>query len=194
MVYMPYWAYTPWTLSFLVRSSQPSNALIPEVRRAVWAIDPQVAIPSLKSMDEQLNDSVSTERFQVVVLTSFGAAALLLAVLGVYGVMAYSVSMRHQEFGVRIALGSGKTALVRLVMRQAAYPVLLVRAWGSRLRLWCCAGCAACCTRRRCLIHGRLAAACCCFECGGGGSGSSGETRGIDGSDAGAAGGLGDIS
>jgi predicted permease len=135
MVYMPYWAYTPWTLSFLVRSSQPSNALIPEVRRAVWAIDPQVAIPSLKSMDEQLNDSVSTERFQVVVLTSFGAAALLLAVLGVYGVMAYSVSMRHQEFGVRIALGSGKTALVRLVMRQAAYPVLLGAGVGLTLAL-----------------------------------------------------------
>jgi predicted permease len=135
MVYMPHWAYTPWTLSFLVRSSQPSNALIPEVRRAVWAIDPQVAIPSLKSMDEQLNDSVSTERFQVVVLTSFGAAALLLAVLGVYGVMAYSVSMRHQEFGVRIALGSGKTALVRLVMRQAAYPVLLGAGVGLTLAL-----------------------------------------------------------
>ena len=86
-------------------------------------------------MDEQLNDSVSTERFQVVVLTSFGAAALLLAVLGVYGVMAYSVSMRHQEFGVRIALGSGKTALVRLVLWQAAYPVLLGAGVGLTLAL-----------------------------------------------------------
>jgi ABC-type antimicrobial peptide transport system permease subunit len=59
------------------------------------------------------------------VLTSFGAAALLLALLGVYGVMAYSVSLRQQEFGVRIALGSGKAALMRLVLRQAAYPVIL---------------------------------------------------------------------
>jgi len=125
MVYIPYWAYTPWTLSFLVRSSQASDALIPEMRQALWAIDPQVAIPSLRSMDEQLSDSVSTERFQVVVLTSFGAAALLLALLGVYGVMAYSVSLRQQEFGVRIALGSGKAALMRLVLRQAAYPVIL---------------------------------------------------------------------
>jgi predicted permease len=135
MVYMPYWAYTPWTLSFLVRSSQPSDALIPEMRRAIWEIDPQVAIPALKSMDEQLSDSVSTERFQVVVLSSFGAAALLLALLGVYGVMAYSVSLRQQEFGIRLALGSGKAALMRLVLQQAAYPVLLGAGAGLTLAL-----------------------------------------------------------
>ena len=135
MVYMPYWAYTPWTLSFLVRSAQPSDALIPEMRRSLWAIDPQVAIPSLKSMDEQLNDSVSTERFQVVVLTSFGAAALLLALLGVYGVLAYSVTLRRREFGIRIALGSGKNALIGLVLCQAAWPVLLGTCAGLAMAL-----------------------------------------------------------
>ncbi|MGD0941895.1 MAG: ABC transporter permease [Terracidiphilus sp.] len=135
MVYMPYWAYTPWTLSFLVRSSQASDALIPEMRRSLWAIDPQVAIPSLKSIDEQLSESVSTERFQVLVLTSFGSAALLLALLGVYGVMAYSVSVRQQEFGIRIALGSGQSALTGLVLRQAAYPVLLGTGVGLSLAM-----------------------------------------------------------
>jgi predicted permease len=125
MVYLPYWAYTPLTLSFLVRSAQPADALIPEMRRAIWQIDPQVAIPTLKSMDDQVSDSVASERFQATVLTGFGAAALLLALLGVYGVMTYSVSLRQQEFGIRIALGSGKAALMRLVLRQAAFPVLL---------------------------------------------------------------------
>jgi predicted permease len=125
MVYLPYWAYTPWTISFLVRSSQSSDALIPEMRRTIWSIDPQVAIPSLKSMDEQVSDSVATDRFQAVVLTSFGGAALLLALLGVYGVLAYSVSLRRQEFGIRIALGSSKAALMKLVLVQAAYPVTL---------------------------------------------------------------------
>jgi ABC-type antimicrobial peptide transport system permease subunit len=135
MVYMPYWAYTPWTLSFLVRSSQSSHALIPEMRKTLWEIDPQVTIPSIKSMDDQLSESVSTERFQVVVLTSFGAAALLLALLGVYGVMAYSVSLRHQEFGIRIALGSGKSALTGLVLRQAVQPVLLGTGGGLAMAL-----------------------------------------------------------
>jgi hypothetical protein len=125
MVYLPYWVYTPWTLTFLVRSSQPADAMIPEMRRALWQIDPQVAIPTLKSMDDQVSDSVATDRFQAMVLGGFGGAALLLALLGVYGVLAYSVSLRRQEFGIRIAMGSGKSALIGLVLRQAAQPVLL---------------------------------------------------------------------
>ncbi len=125
MVYLPYWAYTPWTLSFLVRGLQTSDAMMPEMRRVLWQIDPQVAIPTLKSMDEQVRDSVETDRFQAMVLSGFGLSALLLALLGVYGVLAYSVSLRRQEFGVRIALGSGKRALFALVLRGAAPPVLL---------------------------------------------------------------------
>ena len=135
VVYLPYWAYTPFTLSFLVRSSQPSDTLIPEMRRAIWQIDPQVAIPTLKSMDEQVSDSVAADRFQAMLLSGFGAAALLLALLGVYGVLAYSVTLRRQEFGIRIALGSGKSALIGLVLRQAAYPVLLGTGVGLTMAL-----------------------------------------------------------
>ena len=135
IVYLPYWAYTPWTLSFLVRSTQPSDALIPEMRHAIWQIDPQVAIPTLKSMDEQVSDSVTADRFQAMVLSGFGVAALFLALLGVYGVLAYSVSLRQQEFGIRIALGSGKRALIGLVLRQAAYPVLLGTGVGLAMAL-----------------------------------------------------------
>ncbi len=133
MVYMPYWAYTPWTLSFLVRSSQPSDAVIPAIRRVLWSIDPQVAIPTLNSMDDQVSDSVAAERFQAIVLSSFGAAALLLSLLGVYGVLAYSVTLRQQEFGIRIALGSGKAALMRFVLGQASAPVLCGAAFGLAL-------------------------------------------------------------
>jgi predicted permease len=135
MVYLPYWAFTPVTLSFLVRSAQPGDALIPEMRRAIWQIDSQVAIPTLKSMDDQVSDSVSTDRFQALVLSGFGAAALFLALLGVYGVLAYSVSLRRQEFGIRIALGSGKSALIGLVLRQAAQPVLLGTGVGLTMAL-----------------------------------------------------------
>jgi predicted permease len=135
MVYLPYWAYTPLTLSFLVRSSQPSDALIPEMRRTIWQIDPQIAIPTIKAMDDQVNDSVASDRFQAMVLSGFGAAALFLALLGVYGVLAYSVSLRRQEFGIRIALGSGRSALIGLVLRQAAQPVLLGTGAGLAMAL-----------------------------------------------------------
>jgi ABC-type antimicrobial peptide transport system permease subunit len=109
--------------------------LIPAMRRAIWQIDPRVAIPTLRSMDDQVSDSVGTDRFQAIVLTTFGATALMLALLGVYGVLAYSVSLRRQEFGIRIALGSGKSALVYLVLRQAAYPVLLGAGLGLAMAL-----------------------------------------------------------
>jgi ABC-type antimicrobial peptide transport system permease subunit len=94
------------------------------MRRAFWNIDPQVAVPDVKSLDEQVSDSVATDRFQTILLSGFGAAALLLAMLGIYGVLAYSISLRQQEFGIRIALGSDKARLTALVLRQAAGPVV----------------------------------------------------------------------
>jgi ABC-type antimicrobial peptide transport system permease subunit len=108
---------------------------MPEIRRVLWQIDPQIAIPTLKSMDEQVSDSVETDRFQAMVLSGFGVVALLLALLGVYGVLAYSVSLRRREFGIRIALGSGKGTLVALVLRRAAPPVLLGAGVGLAMAL-----------------------------------------------------------
>jgi predicted permease len=124
MVYVPYWQNPWWRAFFLIRSQQPAPALPASIRRAIWNIDPQVAIPTVKSLDDQVNDSVATERFQTLLVSSFGIAALLLALLGVYGVLAYSVSLRQREFGIRVALGSDRTALMQLVMRQAAMPVV----------------------------------------------------------------------
>jgi predicted permease len=124
MVYLPYWENPWWRVYFFIRGSQPTSTMVDSVRREIWNIDPQVAIPVLKSLDDQVRDSVATERFQTMLLSSFGVAALLLALLGIYGVLAYSVSLRQQEFGIRIALGSGKAALMRLVVRQAAVPVV----------------------------------------------------------------------
>jgi len=124
MVYMPYWENPRWRVVFLVRSSLSTSALADSVRGVVWKIDPQVAIPTLKSMDDQVNESVAAERFQTLLLSSFGTAALLLALLGVYGVLTYSVSLRQQEFGIRIALGSNRATLTWLVLRQASVPVL----------------------------------------------------------------------
>jgi predicted permease len=122
--YLPYWDFPPTEPVFLVRSSQPIQALGPEMREAIWGIDPDISIPTVVSLDAQVSESVATERFQTVILSSFGVAALLLAVLGIYGVLAYSVSMRAQEFGIRIALGSNKARLARLVLMDASYPMV----------------------------------------------------------------------
>jgi predicted permease len=123
MVYLPFWNFPPWQVSFLVRSSLPAATLAPAMRREIWNVDPEVAIPTLKSMDDQISDSVALERFQTLLLSSFGVAALLLSLLGIYGVLSYSVQLRQQEMGIRIALGADRSNLVQLVMRQAACPV-----------------------------------------------------------------------
>ncbi|MGA8530547.1 MAG: ABC transporter permease [Acidobacteriaceae bacterium] len=123
MVYLPYWQNPLWRVNFLIRSAEATAGLAPAIRRAIWKIDPQVAIPVIKSLDQQVADSVANQRFQTLLLSSFGAAALLLALLGIYGVLAYSVSLRRREFGIRIALGSDKSTLMGLIARQAALPI-----------------------------------------------------------------------
>jgi ABC-type antimicrobial peptide transport system permease subunit len=121
--YLLYWDFPPERPVFLVRSSQTIQALGPEMRRTIWSVDPDISIPTVISLDAQLAESVAAEKFQTVILSSFGGAALLLAVLGIYGVLAYSVSLRTQEFGIRIALGSGRARLVRQVLLDASYPM-----------------------------------------------------------------------
>jgi predicted permease len=122
--YLPYWDFPPEAPVFLVRSSQPIQTLGPEMRQAIWSIDPDISIPTVVSLDTQIDESVATEKFQTVILSSFGGAALLLSVLGIYGVLAYSVSLRTQEFGIRIALGSSRAMLMRLVLRDASGPMV----------------------------------------------------------------------
>jgi putative ABC transport system permease protein len=121
--YLPYWDFPPDEPVFLVRSSHPMQSLGPELRQAIWNVDPDISIPTVTSLGDQLDESVATEKFQTVILSSFGGAALLLAVLGIYGVLAYSVSQRTQEFGIRIALGSSRARLVRQVLLDASYPM-----------------------------------------------------------------------
>lgn len=131
VVYLPYWHDPPSTVFFLIRTPQPLEVLAPTIRRELWDLDPQVAIPVVKALDGQINESLAAERFQTIVLSSFGISALLIAVLGVYGVLAYSVSLRTQEFGVRVALGATKHALTRLVLLGASGPVLAGLAVGA---------------------------------------------------------------
>ncbi len=121
--YLPYWDFPPATPVFLVRSSQTIQALGPEMRQTIWSVDNDISIPTVISLDAQVNESVATEKFQTIILSSFGGAALLLAVLGIYGVLAYSVSLRTQEFGIRIALGSSRSKLVHQVLMDASYPM-----------------------------------------------------------------------
>ena len=124
MIYVHYGFRTPGQLYFVARSRYAADALVSSMREAITKQAPSVMIARAKTMDAQLADSLSRERFQTFVLVAFGASAVLLAMLGIYGVLSYSVAARKQEIGVRIALGATRRSVYKLTMTEAGGPVL----------------------------------------------------------------------
>jgi predicted permease len=123
MAYIHYGYRPPYSTIFMAQSAQTPDALLPEMRQAIWKHAPGVTIGRLKSMDTQLSDSLAAERFQTQLLLAFAAAALLLAMLGIYGVLSYSTAVRRQEIGVRMALGATRSRIFSLTLGEAGAPV-----------------------------------------------------------------------
>jgi len=107
---------------FAIRGSRAgSDSLIKEVRQAVWSVDPDLPLESVRTMAEVYRGSMARSSFTLVMLAIAGGMALLLGIVGIYGVISYSVSQRTREIGIRIALGARETSLRAMVVRQGVW-------------------------------------------------------------------------
>jgi predicted permease len=126
----------PFTdMSLVVRANSSPELLGDAVRQVVRRIDPSLAVADVQLMDQITDASVATPRFAFVLVGLFAGLAILLAAIGTYGVIAYSVSQRTPEFGLRMALGAQRTDVLRLVLKQATQLVLTGTAIGVILAL-----------------------------------------------------------
>ena len=128
--YYPYWQRVPDGVALVVRTTAEGHGVVGALRAALRAEDAQLPIPAISTMGEVVDGSVAQRRFQMILMLAFAASALLVASLGIYGVVSYSVSRRSNELGIRMALGAQRSRLLGLVVRQGMAPVVVGLAAG----------------------------------------------------------------
>jgi putative ABC transport system permease protein len=106
----------PFSMAFYVRTWQSPPAAEEMIRHAVGALDSNLVLDSLRTMDEQIDESLTTERLIALLASSFGVLAAVMAGVGLYGVLAYSTAQRTKEIGIRMALGGSRGTVVRMVL------------------------------------------------------------------------------
>ncbi|HYW47231.1 MAG TPA: ABC transporter permease [Bryobacteraceae bacterium] len=130
-VYEPYWQRVWDRTSLVVKTASDPAAAAPAIRQAIRQADPDLPIPALRTMETMVAASVAQRRFQMDLVLLFAGAAMLLAGLGIYGVVSYSVTQRTNEMGIRMALGARPGNIQRLVLRQGMVPVAIGLAAGA---------------------------------------------------------------
>jgi predicted permease len=123
-VYLPYWQRRTWGgPSLAVRTAADTPSISSTIRAAVRRLDSELPVPQFQTMQEIVSESVAQRRFQMNLILLFAIAALVLASLGIYGVVSYSVAVRTNEMGIRMAVGARGADILKMILRQALAPV-----------------------------------------------------------------------
>jgi putative ABC transport system permease protein len=125
IVYVPYWRPGAPLSTVVVRTAVEPSAVVGTLRRVVSAMDPELPLASVQTMQDVTRSSVAARRFQLLGVGGFAAITLLIAVTGIYSVLAYRVRGRTREIAVRMALGARQGTVVRMVVGQGIVPVLV---------------------------------------------------------------------
>jgi putative ABC transport system permease protein len=115
-VYLPFFQSPAFSKHLVLRTSVEPLGVVAEARRELRQIDPGVIVEKVKTMERIRDDSISAQRFAVTLLSAFSAVALVLAAVGIYGVMAHTVAQRSHEIGIRVAIGAQKWHVLRLIL------------------------------------------------------------------------------
>jgi len=115
--------FTPQAMTFVARVHGNTQAYLPRCRDAIQSLDRQVPVFNLKTFDEMLAEDLARPRFYTTAVVFFGAFALLLAIIGMYGVASYSIAQRTHELGVRLAIGASAEKMRWMLLRQSLLPV-----------------------------------------------------------------------
>jgi ABC-type antimicrobial peptide transport system permease subunit len=120
--------FTPWrqnekigTMTFYVRTALPTDQVIPQIRSVMKSLDSDLPVENLRTFEEQVRMNIRSDQMVLQLSAAFAVLATVLAMLGLYGVMAYSVTRRTREIGIRIALGAQSGSIRSMVMREVLF-------------------------------------------------------------------------